>query len=65
MNYSAAEILKEVQREIKMRRKVYPGLIVRRSLSIGEAEQRIAIMQQIAEDYRVKAAQTDLFEAES
>jgi hypothetical protein len=65
MNYSAAEKLKEIEREVIMRRKVYPGLIARGSLSIGAAEQRIAIMQQIAEDYRVKAAQTNLFEAES
>ncbi len=65
MNYSAAEILKELEREIKMRRKFYPGQISRGWLSIGAAEQQIAIMQQIADDYRVKAAQIDLFEVKS
>ena len=43
--------LKEIEREIGMRRKVYPGLIGRK-MKQDEANMLIAIMEAIAADYR-------------
>lgn len=37
----------EVQREIRMRRDVYPGLVARRKMREGEAEEKILIMQNV------------------
>ena len=50
-------------REVAMRRSVYPGLVTRGRMTNDEAERGIAIMSQIAEDYRKLADQEepDLF----
>lgn len=40
-------------REVAMRRSVYPGLISRGRMTNDEAERGIAVMSQIAEDYRI------------
>jgi hypothetical protein len=50
--YSAADKLHEVEREIAMRKRVYPSMIVKGSLSEAAAQRQIAILREIAEDYR-------------
>lgn len=50
--YSDQTKLAEIEREIKMRRKVYPGLVLGRKMKQDEAAMLIAIMEDIADDYR-------------
>jgi hypothetical protein len=45
---TAADKYHEARREVGMRRHVYPGL----EMSVNDARRRIAIMEEIAEDYR-------------
>lgn len=56
--FTAEEKYMEVRRELKMRMRVYPRMIEAGDLSAQAAGQRIAIMQEIAEDYE-KQAQTE------
>jgi hypothetical protein len=56
--FTADEKLKAIEREIGLRRRVYPRLIGR-GMSTAEAEREIAIMLEIANDYR-KATQPTL-----
>lgn len=58
--FTAREKLKEVEREIGMRRRVYPGQIARGNLSDATAERQIAILQAIADDYRMEVDQLQL-----
>lgn len=44
----------ELMREIGMRVRVYPGAIRRGSLTQADADNRIAILKEIAADYRQK-----------
>lgn len=53
--YTAAEKLAELEREIAMRRRVYPGLVLRGQLKQQQADDRIAVLSAIAEDYRALA----------
>jgi predicted Fe-S protein YdhL (DUF1289 family) len=51
------EKLAELERELRMRRHVYPGLVERarperRAWIKAECDERIAVLEQIAEDYR-------------
>jgi hypothetical protein len=39
----------EVEREISLRRRVYAGLVARRTMKQGEAEERINLMQNVLE----------------
>jgi len=52
MSYSFETKLAEIEYEIKMRHQVYPGSVAARRLSKSQAEMKIAIMEEIAEDYR-------------
>lgn len=52
MSYSAQEKYDEAMREVKMRLRVYPGWIDAGKLTVLTAERRIAIMQEIAEEYK-------------
>ena len=61
MTYTDADKLKEIEREIAMRRKVYPNWVAQNRLSYTAAERQHAIMQAIAEDYRMSVNQKDLF----
>jgi len=49
---SAVEKYREAQRELAYRRRVYAKLLAENRLQPEIAEQRIAIMQEIVEDYR-------------
>lgn len=55
------EKLKEVEREIAQRHRVYPRLIARGTLTKERAAQQIRIMSAVAEDYRNKAKEGPLF----
>ena len=51
MTFTREEKLKEVAREIALRRAVYPSQIARRRLKQEVADRQIAIMLEIAKDY--------------
>ena len=48
MTYTDADKLKEIEREITMRKKIYPSWIAQNRLSYATAEKQLAIMQAIA-----------------
>lgn len=56
MTYSNTEKLAEIEREIAMRRRVYPAAIAKGSLSLGQASRQIDILREVASDLRLKAA---------
>lgn len=58
MSYSHAEKRAEIEREIKMRRRVYPRWVADGRMKQTDADRRIAILEAIAADY----AEPDLFE---
>lgn len=62
--YTAASKLKCVERELKYRRRVYARMVETGKMSFAEAQQQIAIMKEIVEDYRHLASQQEpqLFE---
>ena len=51
-DYTTADKLKEVERELYFRRRVYKGMIERNQMTRKTADKQIAIMEAIAEDYR-------------
>lgn len=53
---TAADKLACVEREIKMRQRVYPRWIEDGRMSAGKAAHEIACMEAIADDYRKAAA---------
>jgi hypothetical protein len=55
MKYSAQEKHRELLREIEMRKSVYPRRVMSGSMSQRQADRQIAILQEIAEDYRTLA----------
>jgi cell fate (sporulation/competence/biofilm development) regulator YlbF (YheA/YmcA/DUF963 family) len=61
VTYTDADKLKEIEREIAMRRKIYPSWIAQNRLSYAAAERQLKILEAIAEDYRLVVNQTDLF----
>ncbi len=58
MTVSDQDKLVCVQREIAMRKRVYPRWVAAGRMAKAKADREIAIMEAIAEDYRKK---TDLF----
>jgi len=55
MKFTAEQKFQEAAREVNFRRRVYERLIGEGSMKREEAQRRIDIMSQIAEDYRTKA----------
>ena len=55
--------LRELDREIGYRRHVFPKLIAQGRMKQDDADRRIAIMEEIADDYRAKVReeQPELF----
>jgi hypothetical protein len=51
-DYTAADKLKEVKRELYMRSKVYPDQIAKNALTQKAAKKQIGIMEAIAADYQ-------------
>jgi hypothetical protein len=54
--FSDDEKLRCLEREIALRRKVYPGLISKGNVASKTAFREIALMEAIAADYRAKLA---------
>lgn len=54
-DYTAAEKLEELERELKMRRRVYPRWIAERRMTAALMNRRIGILEAIAADYREQA----------
>jgi hypothetical protein len=55
---AAEDKLREIERELKLRRRLYPHWIEIGKIEAGEAKRRIEVMQAIADDYE-KQAQTE------
>jgi hypothetical protein len=55
-----ADKLACVQRELKLRQRVYPRFIEERRLSAGRAAHELAAMEAIVRDYEAKAAEERL-----
>ena len=55
MRYSDQDKLKCVERELKIRQRVYANRILTRRMSRLQADRELAIMAEIAEDYRARA----------
>lgn len=53
--YTAAQKLKEVERELKFRRYVYPRRVAAEKMKQADADFQIAIFEAIEQDYRAKA----------
>lgn len=53
-DYSDLEKLAEIERELRYRRPVYARLVEKNTLSKAKADRQIAIMEAVAEDYRLK-----------
>ena len=51
MTFSDEEKLREITREIAMRRNVYPNWVQRGRITQQQADRHIAIMLEIAKDY--------------
>lgn len=49
--YVIADKLKELRREVTLRRKVYPGFVASGRLTVADARWQIAIMEEIIRDY--------------
>jgi len=52
MTFTVEDKLKAVMREIAMRKAVYPKWVDQKKMSEAAAEREIAVMEEIAEDYR-------------
>lgn len=57
---STSEKLKEIERELAQRRRVYPRLIDAGKLSRATADRQTAILEAIREDYRRKIEEEGL-----
>lgn len=51
--------IKEIERELKMRKDVFPRLVVQGKISQSIVDKRIKIMEEILKDYKEKAKQED------
>ena len=52
--FSTSEIIKELEREIKMRKEVFGRWVLQGRMTEHTKEKRIKIMEQILEDYKQK-----------
>lgn len=52
--FTNAEKLACAEREVKMRRRVYPAWVEKGRLSQKEADHQVACMQSIVDDYRAQ-----------
>lgn len=52
MTITAADKRREAERELAMRRRVYPRMVKTGRMKKHEAERQIAVMEAIAEDYQ-------------
>jgi hypothetical protein len=55
--YTAKELQLAAEREVKIRQRVYPNRVMTHRMSQYEADHQLAMMRQIAEEYRLRAEQ--------
>ena len=55
--YTTNQIIREVQREIEQRKRVYGRMVETGAMTQDRADYRIGIMEQIAADYSAKAGE--------
>lgn len=60
--FSAQEKLDAVERELSLRRRVYPNQVAAHRMSAAFADRQIALFDEIAADYRELAAAERLFD---
>ena len=58
-NITTADIVKEIQREINMRKRVFPTWVLQGRIKQEVADKRIRIMEMVLEDYQNKLASED------
>ena len=51
---TTTEIIKEIQRELNTRKRVYPNWILQERIKENIANKRIKILEQVLEDYKQK-----------
>lgn len=51
---TTADMIKEIQRELNMRKRVFPTWVLQGRLKENVADKRIKIMERILEDYKQK-----------
>lgn len=56
---TTTDIIKEIQRELNMRKKVFPTWVLQGRLKENIADKRIKIMELILEDYKQKLISED------
>jgi hypothetical protein len=65
ITFTAEQLATCAEREVKQRRRVYPRWVEDRRMTQAFADEQLAMMEQIARDYRAKAdaeaAKGDLF----
>lgn len=54
MSFTDAEKLKALMRECALRVAVYPGRVASKKMKQADADRELAIMHEIADDYRKK-----------
>jgi hypothetical protein len=57
--WTARDKLKEVERELKYRRFVYPKAIERNQMTVKASNRQMHIMEAIADDYRERIARDE------
>ena len=55
--YTTNQIIREVQREIEQRKRVYGRMVETGAMTQDQADYRIGIMEQIAAEYLAKAVE--------
>lgn len=56
---TTAEIVKEIQREVNMRKRVFPTWVLQGRIQQDVADRRIKIMEIVLEEYKTKLASED------
>lgn len=56
---TTTDIIKEIQRELNMRKRVFPTWVLQGRLKENVADKRIKIMERILEDYKQKLISED------
>ena len=59
MEITTNDKIKEIERELKMRKDVFPRLVLQGKISQSIVDKRIKIMEEILKDYKEKAKQED------
>jgi hypothetical protein len=59
--FTAAEKLAELRRELSLRRSVYPSFVKSGQLKQAAADRQIGIIREIVMDYEAQGGESDLF----